>query len=519
LTSIDLVITGQITSDIQVENEDPSPVTITGTVSGTLNLSGLDFNTLVTTSASSRTFHASSWDGVNDFGGTSGRDFGNLSVPGSRTITLTSAAALADYTGSGTVTMTETAVANSAASGGGNLLVRISSTGSASITVVYHYTPFDDLSIIKAANPNPVYVKAPLTYTLTMGNAGPSSADHVTVVDTLPPGVTFVSAAGPGWTCSQSGGVVTCTLPSMAAGGGSVITIAVKAPATPGFITNTATVSSNTPDINPSNNTAHATVLVIAPTIVVSPVIFPPLPSRFPHPSDLDFLSKLDFLAVGGHANADPTLLAQATYVEGLYQTLLDRPADLGGLVGWVRFIRSGGSLSQVVQALWVSDEHRSLEVDSYFQALFGQNPDPASRAYWVSVFDNGANELAVVQMMVSSAAYQTLHPDNVSFVSALYGDLLGRNIDGASLTYWTGLLQSGVSRSTVIGAILNSDESLLRIIDTSYVNILHRGADMAGRMAWLNMFHTGQVDPSSFSKVLVASGEFYAMAVQASQS
>src|SRR5262249_50105220 len=155
---------------------------------------------------------ASSWDGVNDFGGTSGRDFGNLSVPGSRTITLTSAAALADYTGSGTVTMTETAAANSAATGGGNLLARISSTSPATITVVYHYTPFDDLSITKTANPNPVYVKVPLTYTLTVANAGPGSANQVTVVDTIPPGVTFVSAAGPGWTCSQRGGVVTCTL-------------------------------------------------------------------------------------------------------------------------------------------------------------------------------------------------------------------------------------------------------------------------------------------------------------------
>src|SRR3990172_2142212 len=72
-----------------------------------------------------------------------------------------------------------------------------------------------DLSITKTDSPDPVVAGAPLTYTLSVRNAGPSDATTVTVTDTLPGGVTNVSASGDGWTCLQA---VTCTRPILGAG-------------------------------------------------------------------------------------------------------------------------------------------------------------------------------------------------------------------------------------------------------------------------------------------------------------
>jgi uncharacterized repeat protein (TIGR01451 family) len=578
LTAIDLVVTGQIASDIKVENQDPSPVKITGVVSGTIGLSGADFTGLVTTSSTSKSFSASAWDGVNDFAGTSGKDFGAATVPGSSTFHLTSTQALADYTGTGSVTITETAQATSAANGGGNLLVKISSTGSAKLTVVYHYIPNNclrpgnytivqpteppgylngkdsrggvvlppgplpdtipvtlagsdlpnndfgellpsaDLSVVKADSPDPVNVKATLTYTLSVGNAGPTPASGVMVKDTLPPGVTFVSASGPGWSVTQAGGVVTATMPGMAVGASSVITITVKAPANPGTITNTATVSSNTPDNNPGNNTSSVTTQVVSPTILLSPDVFPPPSATFPSPSDLTFLSKVQFLAVGGSGTIDPVLLAQATYVEGLYQTLLGRPSDLAGLVNWVRFLRGGGSMAQVVQALWTSDEHRGLQVDSFYQTFLHQNPDPGGRAYWVSVFRAGASEADVARMIfaIGSQANGTSAGD---FISALYQDILNRPVDAAGLAYWQQVLQSGVSRDAVIRLIMNSDEANLLVINGNYLNILHRPADAASQQFWLGLMRSGRATAGTLSQALLASGEFFNLAVIASQS
>ncbi|MBI1741721.1 DUF11 domain-containing protein [Candidatus Acetothermia bacterium] len=115
--------------------------------------------------------------------------------------------------------------------------------------------PVADLSITKSDNPDPVSANGTLTYTLNVANAGPSTATNVTVTDTLPGGTTFVSATGSGWGCGQAAGIVTCTRASLAVGAAPAITIIVTAPANGGTITDTATVSSSTTDLNPSNNT------------------------------------------------------------------------------------------------------------------------------------------------------------------------------------------------------------------------------------------------------------------------
>src|SRR2546425_381911 len=118
-----------------------------------------------------------------------------------------------------------------------------------------------DLSITKTDNPDPVNAGATLTYTVTVTNGGPSTAANVQVTDNLPPGVTFQSASGTGWTCVQAGGVVTCAGGSVAPGGAPPITITVT-PAICGTLTNRATVSSTTIDRSEANNTATATTTV-----------------------------------------------------------------------------------------------------------------------------------------------------------------------------------------------------------------------------------------------------------------
>jgi|GEM_PF-1749578 len=107
-----------------------------------------------------------------------------------------------------------------------------------------------DLEISKADSPDPVTVGDNLTYTITVTNRGPDPATKVVVTDTLPSGVTFVSASP--W-CVHSAGVVTCNLGTIPAGDSVTITIVVT-PTAPGTISNTATVTSDTLDPNTANN-------------------------------------------------------------------------------------------------------------------------------------------------------------------------------------------------------------------------------------------------------------------------
>lgn len=119
-----------------------------------------------------------------------------------------------------------------------------------------------DLSVIKSAVGNFV-VGANASYTLTVSNSAGAiidpEANVITVKDTLPTGLSFVSAAGSGWTCGIAGQVVTCThgpplnpgqsLPPIA------LTVAVGAAAWP-TVSNTATVSSSSFDGNSANNSS-----------------------------------------------------------------------------------------------------------------------------------------------------------------------------------------------------------------------------------------------------------------------
>jgi uncharacterized repeat protein (TIGR01451 family) len=103
------------------------------------------------------------------------------------------------------------------------------------------------------------------SYTLSVANSAgaiiDTEANTISVTDTLPAGLSYVSAAGTGWTCAAAGQVVTCTHPPPLAPGQSLpsisLTVAVTAAAWPS-VTNSASVSSSSYDGNKANNTGTA---------------------------------------------------------------------------------------------------------------------------------------------------------------------------------------------------------------------------------------------------------------------
>ncbi len=101
----------------------------------------------------------------------------------------------------------------------------------------------------------------PIAYTLIVANAGLSRATLVTVVDAVPAGATLVSADGTDWNCNGSSPVI-CSLPTLDVTTAAPLTIVVTAPS--GTTLNSASVSSQTADVNGSNNAASASVNVLA---------------------------------------------------------------------------------------------------------------------------------------------------------------------------------------------------------------------------------------------------------------
>ena len=138
-----------------------------------------------------------------------------------------------------------------------------------------------DLAVQKNG-PAVVQVSSPITYTITLINNGLSAADGATFVDTLPAGLTNVSAACTGVagagtsacaaiTLAVTPSSISGTVPRFPSGGSVVITVRATAPATipAGPLVNTVTITPPTGvnDPVPSNNTSSVTTTVGTPPL------------------------------------------------------------------------------------------------------------------------------------------------------------------------------------------------------------------------------------------------------------
>src|SRR5204862_222638 len=138
----------------------------------------------------------------------------------------------------GTISNTATVTTATADPTPGNNSATASTTASAPLSA--------DLSVSKSAAAT-VTSGNPLTYTITVGNAGPNAAATATLDDTLPAGTTFASlASAAGWTCTTPAVAAptrrSSDLPSVAASASDVFTLVVDVGAgTTGTVSNTAT--------------------------------------------------------------------------------------------------------------------------------------------------------------------------------------------------------------------------------------------------------------------------------------
>jgi len=137
-----------------------------------------------------------------------------------------------------------------------------------------------DLAITKSDSPDPVLTGNDLTYTVTVTNNGPDTATSVAVTDNLPAETTFVSCSSTGsGVCAGTGNNRTVTFASLASGQSETITFVVNVTCSVvdgTLISNTATVTSITPDPDTTNNSATATTTASNPAPVITGAVADP---------------------------------------------------------------------------------------------------------------------------------------------------------------------------------------------------------------------------------------------------
>jgi len=141
LTSALLTFTGDIISTIKVENMDAAPATLTGTAQGQVTFSNIPnaAPNVILLPLLSSSIALTAHDGVIDFGGTSGYIFNALNATGSGNKLFSLPADLSFFSSIPTFSITAANAAFSGASGSGNLITQIITSGSASVAVSYTY--------------------------------------------------------------------------------------------------------------------------------------------------------------------------------------------------------------------------------------------------------------------------------------------------------------------------------------------------------------------------------------------
>lgn len=119
-----------------------------------------------------------------------------------------------------------------------------------------------DLGISVTSSATSVQVGSTVTYTVSVGNSGPSTAQAVVIKDSLPASFNVVSNVSSQGTVTVAGSEVTCNAGDIPVG--AVVTLSIVAlPTQSGVYANSASVSSPTIDLSQENNAAQVSTAVI----------------------------------------------------------------------------------------------------------------------------------------------------------------------------------------------------------------------------------------------------------------
>jgi hypothetical protein len=144
LTGIRFRLEGSVGGDVRFESMDAKSATVRTILQATVTLSRPDFTPLVITiPVCNNVDNVTAFDGVIDFGGTSGRSYlGLIASNADSILSPPPASDLVTFTGVSPISLPIAALGNSKASGAGNLVTSFRTAVAAKMVVTYIYEPW-----------------------------------------------------------------------------------------------------------------------------------------------------------------------------------------------------------------------------------------------------------------------------------------------------------------------------------------------------------------------------------------
>jgi hypothetical protein len=165
--------------------------------------------------------------------------------------------------------------------------------------------------------------------------------------------------------------------------------------------------------------------------------------------------------------------LTNEAFVDLVYANVLNRLAEPEGRAYWVSQLQAGVDRGSVMIGFAESAEYvdrtgttaatdiNEARINRLYQAFFLRAPDAAGLSYWAGQAESGVALETIAAAFAGSDEFQNQYGElsNQAFVSLVYNNVLNRPADTDGLNYWSGQLNAGLDRGTVMVGFSESAE------------------------------------------------------------
>jgi len=127
--------------------------------------------------------------------------------------------------------------------------------------------------------------------------------------------------------------------------------------------------------------------------------------------------------------------------------------------------------LVQARTAAFASEEQ--AEATRLYDTVLDRKPDAGGLDYWTQVLQGGAPLQAVADGFMQAPEWQARYgtPDDLAFIQTLYQNVLDRPGEADGVGYWTGLLDAGVARrGQIVVAFSESEEHVAKVTAADFL-------------------------------------------------
>jgi phospholipase C len=235
----------------------------------------------------------------------------------------------------------------------------------------------------------------------------------------------------------------------------------------------------------------------------------------------------------GGAAFAN--VIASSSYqnvvrpIQTLYDALLGRSAEAGGLSGWVTMAYQGATLGQVALGIALSPEFQTVNgnvmsqsndafVAFLYQKLLLRTSSASERGGWVSALNSGSMTRGdVIVGFIGAPEFATAQPRVVldDAVDSAYLGLWNQYPDANASSYVTGLANGSIANNTALGTQFISGAPYLGLgairnyVIGMYEGFLKRDPETTGYRPWRAQLVAQTMTDSDFFASIVNSPEY----------